>query len=431
VEITKATRYQLIKPLDVSWEDFGQILRDLSYHTTKMCNAAVQLYWEYHNQRLAYKQEHGKYPEDKVMYGMSFRNVVYHRLRGIYPLMASSNTSQTNQFALNRWKNDVPDVMRLQKSIPSFRLGAPIQVANANYRLYVAEGEKPEFRADVTLLGKDAAQGRFSLLLDGGDAPKKAIFRHIVDGTYKQGVMQIVRHPRKKKWFCIISFTFTSEEKSLDESRAMGVNFGSGEALCWAFNFGPKRGTIPAAEIEAAEAKIAAITARRRGMLRTAEARGHGRTRRLKPTESLQGQAANIRDAINHKYSRKIVSVAVGNRCGIIRLADTSGLELDGAFKHWPWAGLAEKIRYKAEEAGIVVETADAKKAFYTCSKCGYSHPENTDGNKEFLTCKNPDCEAQVNLQYNTAKNIAVNVPGPEEKKSPKKEKRKKEIAKQ
>lgn len=431
MEITKATRFQIVKPLDVPWDDFGQILRDLSYHTTKMCNAAVQMYWEHHNKRLQYKAEHGKYPEDKALYGMSFRNVVYHRMREIYPIMASSNASQTNQFALNRWKTDVPDVMRLQKSIPSFRLGAPIQVANANYRLYVAEGEKPEFRADVTLLGKDAEHGRFSLLLDGGDAPKKAIFQRVMDGTYKQGTMQILRHPRKKKWFCIVSFTFTPEAKCLDESRAMGVNFGSGDALYWAFNFGRKRGLIPAAEIEAAEIKIAAISDRRRGMLRTAEARGHGRKRRLKPTESLQGTVANIRDAINHKYSRKIVTVAVGNRCGIIRLADTSGLDLDGAFKHWAWADLGEKIRYKAAEAGITVEIVDAQKAFYTCSSCGYSHLENTEGNEEFLACKNPECDARVNLQYNSARNIAVADPGQAEKKSPKKEKKKKESAKQ
>lgn len=152
--VTKATRFQIIKPLDISWDEFGNVLRDLSYHTTKMCNAAIQLYWEHHNKRLKYKQERGVYPKDAELYGMSFRNYVYHRLRELYPLMASSNVSQTNQFVQNRWRSDVKEIMQLRKSIPSFRLGTPIQVANSNYRLYVVEGEKPEFRADVTLCKK-------------------------------------------------------------------------------------------------------------------------------------------------------------------------------------------------------------------------------------------------------------------------------------
>lgn len=409
MEITKATRFQIIKPLDASWEEFGKVLNDLSYHTTRMCNAAVQMYWEYHNTRLKHKQEHGVYPKDAELFGMSFRNCVYRRLREIYPLMASSNTSQTNQFAMNRWKNDVKEVMRLQKSVPSFRLGTPIQVANANYRLYVTEGDKPEFRADVTLLSKEAEHGRFSLLLDGGDAPKKAIFGRIAEGTYKQGVMQLVKHQRKRKWFCVISYTFTPEAaKGLDESKVMGVNFASGEAVYWAVNFSPKRGSIPAGEIEATEKKISALSARRREILRTAEAKGHGRKRRLKATENLSGKTFHIRDTLNHKYSRKIVREAVTNKCGIIRLADMSGVKLNGAFSSWPWANLVEKIKYKAQEQGLAVQVVDRKKAEYTCSRCGYSNPENIEGNTEFLTCKNPDCGARINMEYNTARNIAV-----------------------
>jgi len=412
VGVTKATRFQIIKPLDTSWEEFGKVLRDLSYQTTKMCNAAIQLYWEHHHWRLACKDETGKYPgkeDEQRLFGCSFRNHVYRKLRELYPLMASSNTSQTNQFAMNRWKTDIPDVMRLAKSIPSFRLGTPVQVANQNYKLYVADGEKPEFRVDVTLLSKAAERGRFSLLLDAGDGSKKAIFRHLMDGTYKQGAMQIVRNARKKKWFCVVSFTAEGNgENSLDENRIMGVNFAAGTyAIYWAFNFSPKRGTIPVGEVEAVERKVAAITARRKELQRTSGMMGHGRKRKLKPTEALVGKSGNIRDAVNHKYSKRLVQIAAANRCGIIRLADMSGVKLEGAFGTWPWADLVQKIQYKAEEAGITVQVADRKKAGYTCSKCGYCHPENVEGNIEFLTCKNPGCGGRISIDYNTAKNIA------------------------
>ena len=399
-QITKATRFQIIKPLDATWDELGQVLRDLSYYTTRMCNRAVQLYYDNNNIRLRHKAEHGKYPADKDLYGQSFRNYVYHELRSIYPLMSSTNASQTNQFAMNRWKNDVKEVLRLQKSIPSFRLGTPVQVANKSYNLSVTEGEKPEYIAQVTLLSKEADRGRFTLLLDGGDSSKKALFRRIMDGTYKQGAMQITYNKRKRKWFCIVSFSFEPKKpvqgQELDPTRAMGILFGTADyAIYCAYSFGRKRYTIPIGEVAAAEKKIYAITERRKEIQRHAGYRGHGRARKLLGTSNLVGQATDIRDAINHKYSRQITDVAAANRCGVIRIAkpDTNG---------WTWANLIEKVRYKAEEKNIEVEVVelDGKK----CYKCGADIAD-VAGDSNILTCLS--CDAKIDKDYNTAKRIA------------------------
>jgi len=230
-----------------------------------------------------------------------------------------------------------------------------------------------------------------------------------MDGTYKQGAVQIVRNARKRKWFCVVAYTFEANgENSLDENRIMGVNFAAGAyAVYWAFNFSSKRGTVPGGEVEAVERKVAAITARRKELQRTSGVSGHGRKRKLKPTETLVGKPTNIRDVINHKYSKRLVRIAAANRCGIIRLVDMSGVKLEGAFGTWPWADLVEKVRCKAQELGIAIQVADRKKAGYTCSKCGYSHPENVEGNTGFLTCKDKGCGGKIDMNYNTAKNIA------------------------
>lgn len=398
MQITKAMRYQIIKPLNCSWDEFGAILRDLSYYTAKMCNAAIQEYWSYYNRRQQYKAEHGVYPTDKDLgYETTFRTHVYHVLRNIYPLMASNNVSQINQFALKRWQADLPDIMRLAKSIPSFRLGVPIQVANSNYRLSI-DGDG-NYIVEVTLLSREAPLSRFTLLVNPGDQPKAVIFRRIVEGTYKQGTMQIVQHKRNKKWFCIISYTFTAEEKSHLVDRVMGVLLGStSSALYWAFSHSPKRGNIEYDEIEVAQKKIEALEERRRKILRTAGATGHGRKRKLQPVAHIAGKARQIREAINHKYSRRIVDLAEGNRCGIIRLA------LNPNARDWTWADLVQKITYKALEKGIKVETDEFAKAMSTCSKCGYMDKENVGDNKEFMTCKNPECKARIDLEYNAAR---------------------------
>jgi len=104
-----------------------------------------------------------------------------------------------------------------------------------------------------------------------------------LSGEYKQGAMQIVRSKRKNKWFCIVAYSFEPKKNDgLDENRIMGVNFACAEeAVTWTFNYGHKRGNIPISEIEATEAKIAAITKRRQEMQSCIGAKGHGRYKRL------------------------------------------------------------------------------------------------------------------------------------------------------
>ncbi len=53
---TQAVRYQIIKPVDSTWDELGKILRDLSYMNTKMCNGAIQLYWEWDKFRIKHKE---------------------------------------------------------------------------------------------------------------------------------------------------------------------------------------------------------------------------------------------------------------------------------------------------------------------------------------------------------------------------------------
>ncbi|MEG3070974.1 MAG: transposase [Candidatus Syntrophopropionicum ammoniitolerans] len=371
------------------------------------------MYWQHHNYRLAHKEETGKYPaaaEDKERYGCSFRNHVYRKMREMYPDMASSNTSQTNQFAMSRWQNDVREIMRLQKSIPSFRLGTPAQVANANYTLSVEEQDngRSSFIATITLLSLAAGkQTRYSILLDGGDRSKKAIFRRIMEGEYKQGAMQITYNKRKKKWFCIVSFSFIPEKQNreLDPDRAMGLMFGTGNYTVFAaYSVGQKRYTLPAGEVIATEKKIHAIAERRKEIQRHAGYRGHGIKRKLQGTEVLAGQASAIRDTLNHKYSRRVVDVAMANRCGTIKILDklvTPSASVS-ELVNYPWAGVVEKIKYKAEEKGIAVKVVSLDGT--RCHKCDAEIEIDSD-NESPLTC--PSCGAKIDKDYNTAKRIA------------------------
>ena len=398
----KAVKFQIIKPLNTTWDILGKTLRDLNYHTTLMCNRAIQLYWEYNNFRSQYKAEHGKYPVDKDVYGCSFRNHVYRQLRLMYPLMASNNTSQTNQFALKRWQTDIPDIRRLAKSIPSFKLGTPIQVANQNFDLRFSDDT---FSVDVTLLGRESEIGRFSILLDTGDKSKRAIFQRILDRTYKQGSMQIVYNKRKKKWFCIIAYDSPVKINDLDTEKVMGIDLGIVNAVYWAFNSGHNRGKISGGEIETFRKQV---EIRRRDILRTPRKDSHGRKRNMQAADTLSEKIANFRDTVNHKYSKKIVDIAIANKCGAIQMEDLTGISKDSFFlRNWTYRDLQDKIIYKAMQEGIIVKLIDPRNTSKTCSACGHLDPENREDQATFI-CKNPECGSSMNADHNAARNISV-----------------------
>lgn len=202
-----------------------------------------------------------------------------------------------------------------------------------------------------------------------------------------------------------MSFTFTPEKVTdeTDKNRALGLIFGVGEySVFGAYSFGRKRYTIPAGEIIAVEKKAHAISERRKEIQRHAGYRGHGRDRKLLGTVGLAGRPTNIRDALNHKYSCWIVNVAVANKCGVIKIykdlvSPNANLpEITG----YSWSDLVEKLKYKAEEKGVVVEMValDGDK----CYKCG---ADIDIADESILTCLG--CGAKINKDYNTAKRIA------------------------
>lgn len=358
--VIKSSRFQIVEPLDIEWKELGTKLNDLSYHTTIMANRAIQLYWEYNNMRLSYKKEHGKYPDDKELYGQSFRNHVYHILRELCPSMAASNTSQTVQFVVKRWKNDLKEIMKLKKSIPSFKIGTPIQVAASNYKINILhsekDGEKDKYVVEATLNSKDVENNRVKFIIYPGDYRKKAILENLINQTYKQSTLVILK--KKSKWFVQISHSHIVETPTeLDPGRVMNITFcpNNKNLIQWDFSFNKKVKLIPIGEALAAEKKIFALTERKKDIQRSAGQHGHGRKRKLLATKSISGKEANIRDTLNHKYSRRIIDVAKANHCGYINIKANNKIH---TLANWPWANLVAKINYKAHESGIYIASS-------------------------------------------------------------------------
>jgi len=109
-----------------------------------------------------------------------------------------------------------------------------------------------------------------------------------------------------------------------------------------------------------------------------------------------------------HRIANGIIEEAAENGCPVIAFEALTGIRdrLPGAsWGHkWAFERLYEYVEYKAEPRGITVEQVDPKNTSRRCSTCGFTHPDNRDG--EGFECLK--CSYENHADYNAAKNIGL-----------------------
>jgi len=109
-----------------------------------------------------------------------------------------------------------------------------------------------------------------------------------------------------------------------------------------------------------------------------------------------------------HRLANELIEEARGNGCSVIAFEELTGIRdrLPGAtWGHvWAYRRLYEYVEYKAEVEGIVVEQVDPAHTSQRCSTCGYTHPDNRDG--EAFACLK--CGYENHADYNAAKSIGL-----------------------
>ena len=138
-----------------------------------------------------------------------------------------------------------------------------------------------------------------------------------------------------------------------------------------------------------------------------------------KMLKKIRKRESNIIKDINHKISRKIVNIALENKCNI-KLEDLSGIRNSKGGKNtkkgksgesfkssintWEFYQLQTLIEYKAKICGIKVIYIDPKYTSQKCSRCG--RIGNRNGKK--FVCTNNNCKHVDHADSNAAFNIAA-----------------------
>jgi len=108
-----------------------------------------------------------------------------------------------------------------------------------------------------------------------------------------------------------------------------------------------------------------------------------------------------------HRISNELVAEAHEYGCSVIAFEDLSDIRdrTGASWGHkWAFNRLYEYVEYKAEEYGIKVEQVDPENTSRRCSHCGFTHPDNREGDS-FECLK---CGYQNHADYNAAKNIGL-----------------------
>ncbi|WP_283401701.1 transposase [Halorubrum sp. DM2] len=109
-----------------------------------------------------------------------------------------------------------------------------------------------------------------------------------------------------------------------------------------------------------------------------------------------------------HGIANGIIEEAAENGCTVIVFEELTGIRdrvPEAAWGHkWAFERLYEYVEYKAEPRGITVGRVEPENTSRRCSTCGFTHPDNRNG-EEFECLK---CNYKNHADYNAAKNIGL-----------------------
>ena len=408
--LVKIMRFQIVKPVNDSWEEVGQVLRDLQYNTRKMMNKTIQLCWEYHNFSSDYKAKYGMYPDMKEVLGYKMINAYCsNRLKNEFNKIPSDIRDTTIMNTTKKWKSDLKEVMLGDRSIPNFRKDVPIDLHNRSIKVtkdnndYVfrlsllSEGYKKE-------LGKK--KGYYDVVVSAKDNTQKVILDRILNGEYKVSASKMFRE--KNKWFINLAYKFEQFESILDKDIIMGIDMGIVNPIYMAFNNSLHRYKVKGGEIEKARRTIEKEKNEmaHQAMYCGEGRRGHGKKTRIKAIHKKRNKVSNFRDTFNHKYSKYVVDMAMKHQCGTIQMEDLKGINTDSIFlKNWSYYDLQQKIEYKAKALGIDVVYVNPRYTSQRCNKCGCIDKENREDQATFH-CKT--CGFKTLADFNASRNIAM-----------------------
>lgn len=238
--MNKVMRYQIIKPIDMDWKTFGDILSKLRQEVRFTKNKTIALYNDWLTYSLQYKNEHGEYPKlvDYCGYKV-FSGYAYDNFKEDIVFSNTANYTTSVREACSAYDTHKGDILKGNCSVPSMEVNQPIDLHNKS--LSIAVDESGDYIATISLLSNRGKKefalrsGQIKVLLKSGEKSSKEILARCANGEYKICGSKILY--KDKKTFLNLCYGFEPVKCELDKSRVMGIDLGVSVPAYMAFNF--------------------------------------------------------------------------------------------------------------------------------------------------------------------------------------------------
>ncbi len=437
--LQKVATFQIIKPVNMSWDEFGKMLRDVRYRLSRLANMAVSEMYQNLHQRYRLKNQDapkgiriGQLSRHlrKILLeeGVEEENLSRYSKMCVLPDTIAGAFSRYKLSAID-WRK----VLTGKISIPNYKtnLSIPIRCDKPNQRR-LEQTETGETEVDLMICNKPYPRVLLSTrtISNGQRATLERLVSNQTNSLlgYRHRIFEVKE--KRKKWYLSVTYDFPkSETTTLHPDIIVGVDLGWSVPLYAAISNGyarigyrqlkPLGDSIKTLKRQTIARRISIQKTGRQDLAAPTARAGHGRKRILQPIEKLEGKIDNAYKTLNHQLSHCIIEFAKNHGAGLIQIENLGGLadELSGTFigQNWRYHQLQEYIKYKAKEAGVKVEEVNPCYTSRRCSECGYIHIEfdkeyrdknRKKGKATMFEC--PKCGNKLNADYNAARNLAT-----------------------
>lgn len=402
--LTAVLTAEIIKPISCTWDEIGPHMRDLRSVMHRCLNDAMTAMAandrapkeaQVHPRTLAYREVNASLERTREWaskavrkHGASEASKSLARLTTID--MPGGNASAAADLAHTRYQEWRKTSWKGETSLPSFVAGSPIFVRGDHWS--IGSDERGAF-VDVKLHAGRAPRVRFALGVDGGSA--HATLRRLLTGEASPGDMKIVWIERKKKWIAKITYSF-AKPQPLVMRGDVAVAIHRGIRVAWTLCDSAGKGHVVDDGREVLHAKQAFANRRsalgaHRKMLGDG-ARGHGQTRRMEHIKRLDDAEARYVRTRCQQWAAALVKYAARVGAGTVVIEDYSARDMaDNApedmarlIRRWPFAALAECVRWACAKSGLALVEVPAAYQSVACPQCGHIDASNDSGRGVF-----------------------------------------------
>lgn len=394
-------------------------LKDMQYKIMKASNKALL---EQYKELMRTKEDKTAVPA-KEYYGKSFKGYIYDICVPVLEGLNTANSSSVLQFAMGEQVFNKKELLSGESTLSTFKKDIPISIHPNNIKYIYENGH---YIVRISLFNKEKAKeygtGMFLFRINKPGDSQKAILNRFLSGEYSPKTGQISYDKRKHKWFLTVSYNFEPQIKNLNVNRILGVDLGIVNTATFAIWDDEKHSydklkwseTIISGE-EVIHFRQKEFTRKQNLQKATKWASenksGKGYKKRNEKANAMSDYCSRFVDTYNHKVSKYIVDYAEKHNCGCIQMENLSHFaeyQNNAFLKSWSYFDLQTKIKYKAEERGIIVIFINPAYTSLRCSRCGQIHQENRDGKHNQAKFECQICGTKANADENAAKNIAL-----------------------